>query len=265
MKLFALLALSLFATLAHADVTLCDGKLVCQGSGGIPPVIPTCPSPPGAGPCGPVIPACPSPPGIGPCTPVDPGVISCPGFGNTIVLTENWASPGRLVATGMGPKDAVVVVMKTGNSASPSNNLPRISAFEYGTTPSTRIAVLSPKPCDWSAQPMSAATTSGTTVTVPFTVANPGSSFGFYPTLDLNTTYYYNIKNDTNPSCTASGDCGIAVDLSKPGFAGLVAGRAVPNAKTSAADKAYAQSKAALQQLATPADVAAKRKAKAAR
>ncbi len=144
---------------------------------------------------------------------------SCPGFGNTIVMNMNWANPARLFTSSygaFGPNDVIVVVFTTGNVASPNNSLPRLVAAEYQSPPSTRIAVLSTTACDFSAQLTQGATTSGTTVTVPFTVAN-SNNYGFYPILNTNTTYYLNIKNAPSSSCTSSGgDCDMAVDLNKP-------------------------------------------------
>lgn len=257
MKLLAVLLFAL-STLAHADpVTIVPAvqldvppgctlstdraKLSCPTGPGIP----QCPSPPGAGPCTP-IPQCPSPPGAGPCPggPVDPGAISCPGFDKTIVLPMDWNNPQRMATADHGTmrfKDAVVAVFKTGGVKSPDNNLPRISAAEFSTTnPSTRIGVLSAKPCDWSAQAMPGATVSSSSVTIAFTVNNP-ANWDFYPILALNTTYYFNIKNDANAACSFLDICNLAVDLTPV--------RATPSAATSstaiaaanAADKAYAK------------------------
>lgn len=149
---------------------------------------------------------------------------ACAGFTNTLNLAMNWANPTRLYSSSagsFGPNDVVVVAFTTGSAASANNNLPRLVAAEYQSSPSTRIAVLSDKPCDFNAQVTAGATTSGTTVTIPFTVANQ-NNYGYYPILDLNKTYYMNIKNAPSSSCTASGVCDIAIDLSKPGGLALL-------------------------------------------
>jgi hypothetical protein len=135
-------------------------------------------------------------------------------------LNMNWANPARMYTSsvsGFGPNDIVVVAFTTGSVASPNNSLPRLVAAEYQSPPSTRIANLSATPCDFGAQLTQGATTSGTTVTVPFTVAN-SNNYGYYPILNTNTTYYLNIKNAPSSSCTSSGgDCDMAIDLNKPG------------------------------------------------
>lgn len=185
----------------------CVQTLSCAGGGVTPP---------------PVVPQCPSPPGIGPCgvtPPPTPGNIVCPGFTKTIVMAMDWANPTRLYTSqngNFGPNDALVVTFTTGNGTSAQNSLPRIVVAEYQSSPSTRIAVLSATPCDWSAQDTQGATTSGTTVTIPFTVNN-SFNYAYYPILKLNTTYYLNLKNAPSSSCTASGACDVAVDLNKPG------------------------------------------------
>ncbi|HEX3161143.1 MAG TPA: hypothetical protein VHQ92_01070 [Pseudolabrys sp.] len=152
---------------------------------------------------------------------------SCPGqgFNKVINLTFNWTSPTRLFTSsqgGMGPNDAAILSFTTGNVTSPTNNLPHIVCAEFSSPPSQRIAVLSAQACDFSAQQWQGATTSGTTVQIPFTVNNP-SNFGYYPILKLNTTYYFNLKNQPSPSCASGGNCDVACDLIKPAGLGLSA------------------------------------------
>lgn len=232
----------LFSALTHAQSITCTAGSaisVSCGSVVVPPV-PQCPSPPGSGPCGTPAPQCPSPPGSGPCvscpdgqhvppwtcpiTPPPTG-ISCPGFSKTVVLTANWATPIRLYAP-FGPSDAVVVVFTTGSVSTPNNNLGHIGGAEWGTNPSTRLAALSPKPCDWSNQnwpqhlpgipaDYPGASSSGNSVNVPFAVGS-GANFGFYPILELNTTYYFNIKNDASAGCAVQGSCDMFLDLAHP-------------------------------------------------
>lgn len=150
---------------------------------------------------------------------------SCPGqgFNKVINLAFNWTNPVRLFTSsqgGMGPNDAVIISFTTGNVQSPSNNLPHIVGSEFTSPPSQRIAVLSAQPCDFSAQEWQGATTAGPTVQIPFTVNNP-NNFGYYPILKLNTTYYFNVKNQPSPSCAGGGDCDMAFDLVKPAGLGM--------------------------------------------
>lgn len=215
----------------------CVQTLSCTSGGVVPPpVTVTCPD-------GSTHPA----PFICPVTPPPPGTISCPGFTKTIVMAMNWANPERMYTAqngGFGQNDALVVTFTTGSATSAQNSLPRVVAAEYQSSPSTRIAVLSATPCDWSAQDTQGATTSGTTVTIPFTVNN-SFNYAYYPILKLNTTYYLNLKNAPSSSCTDSGVCDVAVDLNKPGglaFAMSMAPTSI-TAATLAADKA--KSKAA--------------------
>ena len=152
------------------------------------------------------------------CVPFSGWDGTCPGFSNTRVLKMDWSNPQRLYTSsvgGFGPNDAVVVVFTTGNVSSPDNNLARVVAGEWQTGPSTRSATLSDTPCDFGPQAFPGAVTSGTTVTVPFTVNNP-NNYGYYPILQLQKTYYFNIQNAPNPSCANTGNCNIAVDLTKP-------------------------------------------------
>ena len=162
---------------------------------------------------------CTGSPGPGPGPGPSPGPNQCAGFTKTLNLTMDWNAPARLYTKdfgGMGPNDAVVVAFTTGSITSPSNSLPRIVAAEWQSGPSTRIATLSPKPCDWTAQAWAGGSTSGATVTIPFTVGNT-YNYGYYMIVPLMTTYYYNIKNDASPGCASNGVCDMAVDLTKPG------------------------------------------------
>lgn len=213
---FFSILLSIF-TAAHAQTSTntlpltgggsCVQTLSCAGGGVTPP---------------PVTPQCPSPPGTGPCTTPPPASGACPGFNNTIQLVENWLQPDRLYALTMGANDAVVVQITVGNQSTPNNSLARVVAAEYSGAPSTRIAVLSPSPCDWSAQPMLGASNNGTTVSIPFAVGT-GANFGFYPIVPLNGTVYLNVKNDPGGSCIALGNCAMAIDLQHAGVSGMAA------------------------------------------
>lgn len=126
-----------------------------------------------------------------------------------------WRNTQRLYTQsygGFGQNDVIVAEFTTGSTSTPDNNLSRVAAAEYAAGTYTREAVLSKTPCDFSAQQFQGASTSNTSVTVPFTVNNP-KNFGYYPILELNTTYYYNIKNAANSGCTALASCDMAIDL----------------------------------------------------
>jgi hypothetical protein len=142
------------------------------------------------------------------------GPATCAGFDNTINLDFGWTS-GRQIAP-MGPNDAIVVKFTTGNLDSASNNLPRFSGAEWGSPPSFRKAVMSSTPCDFGPQSTLGATSAGNSIQVPFAVGS-GSSWGFYPALAKNTTYYLNVKNLTPAeSCSNQGICQMFIELSKP-------------------------------------------------
>jgi len=139
-------------------------------------------------------------------------------------MTMNWRPPTRLYTVsygGFGINDALVVEFTTGSTSTPDNNLSRIAFAEYGTSPSTREAVLSSKPCDFGPQPFGGASVSGTSVTAPFAVGT-GQNYGYYAKLETNKTYYFNIKNTPNPSCAALG-CDGAVDMMNTTPAGVSA------------------------------------------
>lgn len=191
------------------DFTVNGTTLTCVPTGTTtPPANVYCPGDPN-----------PHPPGF--VCPGLPPQQSCAGFANVRNLTMNWASPTRLYTStvgGMGPNDVVVVTFTTGNVSSPDNNLPSIRAAEWVDGPSTREAALSSKACDFTGGDLAqygGTLNSGTSVSVPFAVGT-GSNWGYYPKLLLNTTYYYNIKNASNPACAATGSCNMAIDLVKP-------------------------------------------------
>ena len=140
----------------------------------------------------------------------------CTGFYRTVVLDFNWAAPARLNSGTFGINDVIVARFTTGNLDSASNNLPRVSGAEFGTPPSARYAVLSDKPCDFGPQPQQGATSAGNSVQVPFAVGT-GNNWGFYPILQKNTTYYFNVKNlSPTESCSNQGICDMFIELSKP-------------------------------------------------
>lgn len=139
---------------------------------------------------------------------------TCPGFASTQVLDLNWAVPTRLVTSGFTLSDVLVVRFTTGSNNS-SNNLPHITAVEYGGVgPAQRTGVLSATPCDFAHQATPGAIGVGNTITSTFAIGN-GSGFGFYPVLQTNTTYYLNIKNNAGGGCGLGAPCDMSIDLIK--------------------------------------------------
>jgi hypothetical protein len=112
---------------------------------------------------------------------------------------------------GFGPNDAVVFRFTTTAGPSITNNLPRIVGAEWIDPLYVRTAVLSEKSCDWNPQQYAGSTTTGTSLTMPFTVNN-ASNGGFYPILKSNTTYYLNVKNQPNNGCVAA-HCDMFFDM----------------------------------------------------
>ena len=56
----------------------------------------------------------------------------------------------------------------------------------------------------------------GNSIQVPFAVGL-GNNWGFYPILQKNTTYYFNVKNlSATESCSNQGICDMFIELSKP-------------------------------------------------
>lgn len=144
---------------------------------------------------------------------------TCAGFSKTLVMTMDWANPTRLFtenAGGFGANDALVIVFTTGSVAS-SANLPHLSAAEWNSSASSRTAVLASTPCTWAAQSTPGATVTGNSITGPFTVAST-NNYGYYPILNKNTTYYWNIRNNAPTNCYQNNDnCNMFIDLFKPG------------------------------------------------
>jgi hypothetical protein len=144
---------------------------------------------------------------------------TCPGFASTLVIDVDWSPPSTRQYTashgGFGPADIMVVRFKTG-SVSSGLSLPRIAAAEYQSSPSSRIAAISDTPCSFS--PLQGSLGSygeGNTVTMVFATGT-GTGFGYYPALELNKTYYVNVKNSSNSTCQISGDCNLFIDFIKP-------------------------------------------------
>ena len=151
-------------------------------------------------------------------TPTDGGGngTCCPGFTNTRLLTMDWNNPQPLLTNslgGVGPNDAVVVKFTTGSNVNP-NQYGNITGAEYTSDPSTRQGVLSTSMCDFGGTLGFGATSTSNTVTINFSVGANGS--GYYPALQPNTTYYYNVKQVPGSTCAASGNCAMYFQMHKP-------------------------------------------------
>lgn len=141
---------------------------------------------------------------------------SCPGFATTNLVTMNWASPSRLAPITMGANDIVIVQFTTGN-VSTTTSLETLSGAEWSSPPSSRIATLSSTPCDFSAQTAPGANIGpSNSITAKFGLGT-GTGFSYYPVLNLNSTFYLNIKNAPSPTCASGGICDLFMDLLKVG------------------------------------------------
>jgi hypothetical protein len=144
--------------------------------------------------------------------------VACPGFANTRVIDLSWSNPQRMYTHdvgGFGPRDALVVRFTTGPKSG-DGLMPRISAAAYRSPPHWRFATLSSKPCDFEPQATPWASMAGKSITAVFALGeNP--SLPYYPILETNRTYYLNIRNSDDSSCTSSGVCDMYVDLVKAG------------------------------------------------
>jgi hypothetical protein len=145
---------------------------------------------------------------------------NCPGFTKTIDIWLEWSTAVRVTTQqfgGLGPTDALVVSFRvpyTGQS--PGNNLSKIGAAEYASTPSARYATLSPTRCDFGAQAAAGGSASGYSVTIPFAWGG-GFDYGYYPQLERGRIYYFNVRTLDGQGCAASGVCDLFVDLIKTG------------------------------------------------
>lgn len=170
--------------------------------------------------CGVTAPTCPDP-GVPPSPP--PPSIPPPGgqpacATNYTKLDWNGTALERRGLSGPFRPDGVwVIEFRTGDVPATLGNLPKITAAEHNSSPSTRTAVLSDQPCDFSGTALGLGSTSvSNSVTVVFSVQ---TTAGFFtPTLKRNTTYYFNVKNSPGSTCSASEsqECSMFVDLIKP-------------------------------------------------
>lgn len=141
---------------------------------------------------------------------------SCPGFAATHIIPIDWNNPQRTFTAnfgGFGILDIVVVKFTVGNISSTSS-LPRMTSAEYNSPPSSRTAVLSATPCDFSTQSTPGATIIGNSITAVFATGT-GSGGGYYPVLQLNHEYYLNMKNNPGSTCASAPSCDMFIDLIK--------------------------------------------------
>lgn len=139
---------------------------------------------------------------------------SCPGFDATHIIPIPWGAPQRKFTAnfgGFGPNDAIVVKFTTGNTST-TGSLPRMTAAEYNSSPSSRTAVLSATPCDFSTQSTPGATNIGNSITATFALGT-GTGYGYYPVLSLNTEYYLNMKNNPGATCLSQPSCDMFIEL----------------------------------------------------
>jgi hypothetical protein len=143
---------------------------------------------------------------------------SCPGFTATHIIPIDWSTPVRKYTEqhgGFGVSDIIIVKFTTGN-VSTGSSLPRLTAAEYNSPPSSRTAVLSAIPCDFSVQSTPGATNIGNSITAVFALGT-GTGFGYYPVLQLNKEYYLNMKNNPGSTCASAPSCDMFIELLKPG------------------------------------------------
>lgn len=147
------------------------------------------------------------------------GSISCPGW-NTLVLDLNWASAGNVAADSAGQGsfgNNEMVIARFTTPAGTAANLGHISAYEWpgGGGPVPRTAALSATPCNVDTSLAAGALTQASTPNIYYRV---GGTDAYYPVLQPNTTYYFNIinRNSAGSHSCGAGVCPIRVELNKP-------------------------------------------------
>lgn len=124
------------------------------------------------------------------------GPISCAGFLNTNVYTATWPFTQNGTVP-MGPLDAAVVKFTTG-SGTGDGQIAMTNAPSASTT-TTHDYVLSAAPCDFTGLKKFLANGAPT-----FRFSIPNGRPGF-TSLQPNTTYYINIRNNDTTGCMANG------------------------------------------------------------
>lgn len=113
-----------------------------------------------------------------------------------VELYWNGGGPPRIetgLYGGFGTNDIFAFHFKTGPGPSQPNNLPHISAAEFGAGAVNRIWALSDKRADFQGLPAFASTGHSSGITAAFTVTTPDFN-GIYPVLDPNKDYWLNVK-----------------------------------------------------------------------
>ena len=138
----------------------------------------------------------------------------------SVVVPVLWGPDTARVFSGSIDADVLVIFKFTTGSVSSGASLPRISAAEWASPPLDRTGVLSDTPGSMTGLidpttglPYPGATSEATTVTAAFAVGSGQNVFfGYaYPSLRLNTTYYFNVM--TNAGTTTQ----LACDLTGTG------------------------------------------------
>ena len=137
---------------------------------------------------------------------LNPKVISVPWASQTIYTTNNG---------GFGANDAVLVKFTTPATIPAGTGLGKIGAVEFQSSPSARTGSLSPNPCEFGLPgTLPGGGFAGTNAPL-ISFKLPGSTKTAL-SLQANTTYYFNIRNDPGSTCSSNGSCDMLITMSKP-------------------------------------------------
>lgn len=162
----------------------------------------------------------PVPPSVPPpIPPTDPGTVhpgtKPPCATNYTFLNWNGTAIERRGYSGGFAVDGIWVIEFRTPAGYAGTSLPKVTAAEWNSSPSTRTAVLSTVPCDFSGTALGYGSTSiSNSVTVAFAIGNKPN--WYTPAAPVASVMYYNIKNSENPSCASTGVCDMFVDLVVP-------------------------------------------------
>lgn len=110
-----------------------------------------------------------------------------PPVGNASVVALDWQNPQRVFSNA-----PVIALEFTTGSTDTHGRTVRISGAEYNDGPSDMTAVISETAGDFD-HPIGPQIGPSKSMTAQFYVGSPGT---YYPTLQPNTRYYVNVKND---------------------------------------------------------------------
>lgn len=130
--------------------------------------------------------------------------------GGVKIVDIEW-KPGSTLPVSATPQDVIAVRFTTGSKESPGDNLPHIGVTDY-PNPRQRRGAISLVAGDFNDLSPNGAPLSGSSVTSYFNVGNKKQ--GYYASLELNTTYYFNFECLDK---SAIGDATAMVSLSVPG------------------------------------------------